>query len=105
MDSQSLLQTHAEVAMAIGGFASFVAALGRPIGAMRRQRFLALLLFALVQFLTVASVIVLPVNAIGAIWKPGSEAYYSNLLLAFWVGFMICADVVIGDHVRQDPMT
>jgi hypothetical protein len=52
MDMQSVLQTHAEVAMALGGFASVVAALGRPLSGVRRQRFLALLFLALVQVLT-----------------------------------------------------
>jgi len=44
---QSILETHAEVAMALGGFASVAAALGRPLGPVRRQRFLALLFLAL----------------------------------------------------------
>jgi hypothetical protein len=44
---QSILETHAEVAMALGGFASVAAALGRPLAPVRRQRFLALLFLAL----------------------------------------------------------
>lgn len=38
--------------MALGGFASVVAALGRPLGPVRRQRFLALLFLALTQVLS-----------------------------------------------------
>jgi hypothetical protein len=49
---QGVLQTHAEVAMALGGFASVVAALGRPLGEIRRQRFVALLFLALTQVLS-----------------------------------------------------
>lgn len=37
--------------MALGGFASVVAALGRPLDPVRRQRFLALLFLALTQVL------------------------------------------------------
>jgi hypothetical protein len=51
MEPLSILQVHAEVAMALGGFASVTAALGRPLGAVRRQRFLALLFLAFVQVL------------------------------------------------------
>jgi len=38
--------------MALGGFASVAAALGRPLGAIRRQRFLALLFLSLTQVLS-----------------------------------------------------
>ena len=51
MDSDALLQTHAEVAVALAGFASVVAALGRPLSAFARQRFLSLLALAMIQIL------------------------------------------------------
>ncbi len=51
MDSQTLLQTHAEVAIALAGFASVVAALGRPLTPFTRQRFLSLLSLSLIQVL------------------------------------------------------
>ena len=51
MDPQSILQVHAEVAMALGGFASVAAVLGRPLSALQRQRFLALLFLSLTQVL------------------------------------------------------
>lgn len=49
MNSEALLQTHAEVAIALAGFASVVAALIRPLSAFARQRFLSLLALSLIQ--------------------------------------------------------
>ncbi len=51
MDSAALLQTHAEVAIALAGFASVIAALSRPLNAFERQRFLSLLGLAVIQIL------------------------------------------------------
>ena len=51
MNADSILQTHAEVSIAIAGFASVTAALQRPLSRVQRQRFLALLFAALVQVL------------------------------------------------------
>lgn len=51
MDSEVLLQTHAEVAIAVAGFASVIAALGRPLSAFERQRFFSLLALSLIQIL------------------------------------------------------
>ena len=51
MDSEVLLQTHAEVAVAMAGFASVIAALGRPLSAFARQRFFSLLALSLIQIL------------------------------------------------------
>jgi hypothetical protein len=47
----SLLQTHAEVAVALAGFASVAAVLRRPLSPRDRQRFLAILFCALIQVL------------------------------------------------------
>jgi len=51
MDPEVLLQTHAEVAVAMAGFASVIAALGRPLSAFARQRFFSLLALSLIQIL------------------------------------------------------
>jgi len=51
LDSEVLLQTHAEVAIAIAGFASVIAALSRPLSAFARQRFFSLLALSLIQIL------------------------------------------------------
>ena len=46
---EQLLQTHAEVAIALTGFASVVAALRRPLTPLARQRFLSLLALSVIQ--------------------------------------------------------
>ena len=51
MNVEALLETHAEVAVALAGFASVSAVLRRPLSALLRQRFLAILFAALVQVL------------------------------------------------------
>jgi len=51
LNSEVLLQTHAEVAIALLGFASVVAALGRPLSAFARQRFFSLLVLSLIQII------------------------------------------------------
>ncbi len=51
VDPASLLLTHAELALGLGGFASVVAALQRPLSPARRQRFLALISLALIQII------------------------------------------------------
>ena len=49
MNVDSLLQTHAEVAVALAGFASVAAVLRRPLSSRERRDFLALLFTALIQ--------------------------------------------------------
>lgn len=51
MDLEGLLQTHAEVGIALAGFASVVAALRRPLTVLARQRFLSLLALSVAQVL------------------------------------------------------
>jgi hypothetical protein len=51
LDLDALLQTHAEVAIALAGFASVIAALGRPLSTFARQRFFSLLALSLIQVL------------------------------------------------------
>jgi hypothetical protein len=48
---EGLLQTHAEVGVALAGFASVVAALRRPLSPLARQRFLSLLGLSVIQIL------------------------------------------------------
>ena len=47
----SILLTHAELAIALAGFASVAAVLRRPLGPVQRQRFFAILFPALFQIL------------------------------------------------------
>ena len=51
MEFEGLLQTHAEVGIALAGFASVVAALRRPLSALARQRFFSLLALSVIQIL------------------------------------------------------
>jgi hypothetical protein len=51
VESEALLQTHAEISIALAGFASVVAALRHPLTAFARQRFLSLLGLSLVLVL------------------------------------------------------
>lgn len=51
MNVDSLLQTHAEVAVALAGFASVAAVLQRPLSPIARQNFLTILFSALIQLL------------------------------------------------------
>lgn len=51
MDPNSLLETHAQLALTLAGFASVVGALERPLSAGQRSRFLILISLALRQVL------------------------------------------------------
>ena len=51
MELEGLLQTHAEVGIALAGFSSVVAALRRPLSALARQRFFSLLTLSVIQIL------------------------------------------------------
>ena len=51
MGIDSILLTHAEVAVALAGFASVAAVLRRPLSPVHRQRFFAILFAALVLVL------------------------------------------------------
>jgi hypothetical protein len=51
VEFEGLLQTHAEVGIALAGFASVVAALRRPLSALARQRFFSLLALSVIQIL------------------------------------------------------
>lgn len=51
MDPTALLQTHAEIALALGGFAGVIGALTRPLSPASRGRFLVLLSISVRQVL------------------------------------------------------
>jgi hypothetical protein len=51
VSGESILQTHAEVAVVLAGFASVAAVLGRPLSPTQRQRFLSTLFATLFQVL------------------------------------------------------
>ena len=51
MDPNSLLETHAQLALTLAGFASVVGALARPLSALQRSRFLVLISLSLRQVL------------------------------------------------------
>ena len=51
MGINSILLTHAEVSVALAGFASVAAVLQRPLSAVQRQRFLAILFASLILVL------------------------------------------------------
>lgn len=79
MDPHSILETHAEVAIALGGFASVVAALGRPLDRIRRQRFMALLFLSLVQVFSSLLPVWLAdfVGEPARLWRIASLVYFS----------------------------
>jgi hypothetical protein len=161
VELEGLLQTHAEVGVALAGFASVVAALRRPLSSLARQRFLSLLALSVIQILgcllpiwlmhgpTAPKVgwrvlsavllvlylmrmwwlVVLPARHLGVevqaiinpavgrlVWgaglaamilllpniaglplRPGFDLYYASLLCTLLVGFVLFADVAVGD--------
>jgi hypothetical protein len=84
--SESLLQTHAEVAVALAGFASVVAALRRPLSGFARQRFLSLLGLALIQVLgCLLPLWVLPLfDSASTAWRLLSFALLIMYAVRFW---------------------
>jgi hypothetical protein len=70
----SILLTHAEVAIALAGFASVAAVLQRPLSPVQRQRFLAILFAALLLVLgSLVPVWLLEVGVIGPVlWRIAS---------------------------------
>jgi len=79
-------------------FASVVAALGRPLSAVRRQRFLALLFLALVQVLTCLLPIWLSnlLESEESIWRIAS-------LAAFGVAMISIGSTVVYPLLKIDP--
>ena len=161
MELEGLLQTHAEVGVALAGFASVVAALRRPLSALARQRFLSLLALSVIQILGcllpiwfmqqlassefgwrvmsavllvlnlmrmwwlvllparylgpqvqtlinpvvgrlawgagLATMLLLLLNIVGLPLRPGFDLYYAALLSTLLVGFVLFADVAVGE--------
>ncbi len=89
MDAESLLLTHAEVAVAVAGFATVAAVLQRPLGPIRRNRFYTILLSSLQEILgCLVPVWLSNVDfAGGALWRTASMSYlgFSVLLTAFLI--------------------
>lgn len=83
---EQLLQTHAEVGIALAGFASVVAALRRPLTVHTRQRFLSLLALAVIQIVGC----LLPLwfaprfNAAGFGWRVLSAVMLALLVMRLW---------------------
>jgi len=161
VELEGLLQTHAEVGVALAGFASVVAALRRPLSTLARQRFLSLLALSVIQILGcllpiwfmhgsttselewrvlsalllvlyfmrmwwlvllparhvgvevraiitpavgrlvwgagLAAMLLLLLNIAGLPLRPGFDLYYASLLSTLLVGFVLFADVAVGD--------
>jgi len=86
VESEALLQTHAEVAIALAGFASVVAALRRPLSGFARQRFLSLLGLALIQILgCLLPLWVLPLfDSASTAWRLLSLALFGIYAVRLW---------------------
>ncbi len=83
MSLDSILLTHAEVAVAVAGFASVVAVLQRPLTLLQRQRFFSILLGALTQILScLTTVSLMGVGMDGPVlWRTASVATLALLIL------------------------
>ncbi len=86
MGIHSILLTHAEVAVTLAGFASVAAVLRRPLSAVQRQRFLAILFASLIQIL--ASVVPPWLSELGvvgpALWRIASVFLLVLSLVSFF---------------------
>jgi hypothetical protein len=102
LSHEALLQTHAEVAIALAGFASVVAALSRPLDAFARQRFLSLLALSLIQVLGC----LLPLWGAdllarsGAAWRLMSAALLVLNLARLWY-LVVLPGRTLDRHVRR----
>jgi len=82
----SLLQTHAEVAVALAGFASVAAVLRRPLSRLERGHFLSLLFTALIQVLGSLAPVWLSSMGIGGalLWRIASALVLTlSIILVF----------------------
>ncbi len=70
----SILLTHAEVAIALAGFASVAAVLRRPLSAIQRQRFFTILFSSLFQvFFSILPLWLAQLEVVGsALWRTAS---------------------------------
>lgn len=88
MDVESLLLTHAEIAVAVAGFAGIAAVLQRPLMAVQRNRFYSILLLSLQQILGgLTPVLLLNLGYSGSeLWSIASTFY---LAIALGVGIFL----------------
>ena len=94
MNIDSLLQTHAEVAVALAGFASVAAVLQRPLSPRSRQRFLSILFAALIQVLS--GLVPVWLSNIGVsgptLWRTATAlVLFLSIPLIVWVIFQLSA--------------
>jgi hypothetical protein len=93
MDVESLLLTHAQIAVAVAGFAGIAAVLQRPLMAVQRNRFYSILLLSLQQILGgLVPVLLLKVGYTGSeLWRIASISY---LAMAFFIGIFLAAPTI-----------
>ena len=88
MNADSLLETHAEIAVALAGFASVAAVLQRPLSPRGRQRFLSILFAALIQVL--GGLVPVWLSKIGVsgpvLWRTATAlVLFLSMALTLWV--------------------
>jgi hypothetical protein len=85
----SILLTHAELAIALAGFASVAAVLRRPLSAIQRQRFFTILFSSLFQvFFSILPLWLAELEIVGSgLWRTASALYLALMfpLLLFAV--------------------
>jgi hypothetical protein len=85
----SILLTHAELAIALAGFASVAAVLRRPLSAIQRQRFFTILFSSLFQvFFSILPLWLAELEIVGSgLWRTASALYLALMfpLLLFSV--------------------
>jgi len=93
LDSESLLLTHAEIAVAVAGFSAVAAVLQRPLGAVRRTLFYGILLLSLQQILgCLVPVWLSRLDLVGAtLWRTASSLYFA---LALLIGLLLIVPTI-----------
>jgi hypothetical protein len=83
MSSESILLTHAEVTVAVAGFASVVAVLRYPLSPLLRQRFLMILLTSLASVLSALVPVWLSASDLSApsLWRVSSVILLAIILV------------------------
>jgi hypothetical protein len=111
MELEVLLQAHADVGIALAGFASVVAALRRPLSVLARhasfrparrlgvavQNIMNPVVGRLVWGAGLAGMLLLLLNIVGLPLRPGFDLYYAGLLVTLPVGFVLFADAAVGE--------
>jgi hypothetical protein len=104
----SLLQTHAEVAVALAGFASVAAVLQRPLSPRSRQRFLTILFAALIQVLS--GLVPVWLSSIGVsgptLWRTATAlVLFLSIPLIVWVDIQLRAHGGVSVILINVPVT